>query len=146
MIPSHDLVENGILIVTGSNLWAEQTDRFLAYELKSTIEERFYEQDDIPQVVVLSDLWYLNAEELHRLPMISIGGSSVNAVSAHLVNRLPNALLVEDILLIQMDPCLEDLRACVWGNNYDLTAEALEIFIQKGYLDRFLEAVAARTY
>lgn len=145
MIPDHDLTENGVLVVTGSTLRAEQADRPLAYQLKSAVEQTLVRQNYEPKVVVLSDLWYLNSEALHRLPMISVGGAGVNAASAHLFGRLPNALVIDNVLLIQMDPNLEDLRACVWGTSHKLTVDALEIFISKGYLERFLGAVAARS-
>jgi len=146
VIPDRDLAENGVLIVTGSTLRAERKDRPLAYNLKSDIEDYLDRQDREHCVVVLSDLWYLNAEALHDLPMISIGGTTVNAVSAHLYRRLPNALVIDDALIIQMDPNLEDLRVCFWGNNHQLTTEVLEIFVKKGYLERFLDAAAARSH
>ena len=76
--------------------------------------------------------------------MISIGGPSISAVSAHLFKKLPSVLVMDDYLLIQMDLTLQDLRACVWGDNHDSTGDALDIFIHNGYLERFLQAMAAR--
>jgi len=144
MIPDKQLVEKGILIVTGSTLRAEQADRPLAYSLKQTIENHACSQDCSPKVLVMSDLWYLNSESLHAIPMISIGGPGVNAVAAHLLKRLPNALVVENSLIIQMDLNLRDLRVCIWGANHELTVNALDLFIQKQYLQRFLSAVTER--
>ena len=145
MLPDPELAENSVLIVTGSALRAEQADRPLAYKLKSTIEKILNHQTREHPIVVLSDLWYLNAEALHCLPMISVGGPGVNAVSAHLYRRIPKVLVVDETLLVQMDPNCEDLRACVWGTNHYLTVDAVEIFIKKGYLERFLEAVVVRS-
>jgi len=136
------VLENGLLIVTGSSVRAEDADRPLAYELKDVIERRQDGDRYGRKVVVLSDLWYLNSEQLHRMPLISIGGPKVNAVSSYLLSRLPNVLLVENRLVIQMDMHLRDLRSCVWGVNQELTANAVEIFISRDYLDRFLDAAA----
>jgi len=146
MIPDNNLVENGIIIVTGSTLRAEQMDRPLAYRLKSAIEDILKKQSMECTVVVLSDLWYLNGEALKRLPMVSIGGPGVNAVSANLYRNLPNSLVIDDLLMIQMDPELKDLRVCLWGLDHNLTVDALEIFLQKGYMDRFLQAVTTHLH
>lgn len=144
MIPDDNLIEKGLLIVTGSTLRSEQADRPLAYKLKSSIEELIQSQDRDFTIIVLSDLWYLNAEALQLLPTISVGGPSVNALAAHLYKRLANALVVDNTLLIQMDPHLRDLRASIWGMSHQTTVEALELFISKGYLTRFLDAATAR--
>jgi hypothetical protein len=50
-------------------------------------------------------------------------------------------LNIENVLLIQMD-LNETPRACLWGMDHDHTVEALDTFEQKGYLDRFIEAMA----
>ena len=139
-------MERGILIVTGSCLQAELADRFLAYRLKEFIEKQFDNENIAcpPIVIVLSDLWYLNTESLHELPMISVGSPHVNAVSAHLVNRLPRAVHIEKKLIIQMDLDLRDRRVTIWGCNGTMTGQALQIFTKRGYLARFLEPVLSR--
>ena len=147
MNPESSVLESGVLIVTGSTLRAEQADRPLAYRLQEAILNLLggenSEEFDY-NTIVLSDLWYLNSEPLHHLPMVSIGGPSINAVSAHLSKKLPSVLVVDDTLLIQMDLTLQDLRVCVWGDDHAATVDALNIFIHNGYLERFLQAVAAR--
>ena len=140
----YQLGEDSILIVTGSNLRAEQGDRPLAYQLQNTISGILGQEDHRPEVLVLSDLWYLHSELLHSLPLISIGGPTVNAVSAHLSQRLPTVLIAQNTLIIQMDPSLADLRASVWGVHHERTVNALELFVQRGYLDRLLRAAKAR--
>jgi hypothetical protein len=105
-----------------------------------------HEQEIEPAVMVLSDLWYLAADALHTIPLISVGGPGVNAVSAYLYKKLPKVMVVDDQLLIQMDLHLQDLRASVWGMNHALTVQALELFQDRGYLERFLSAAAARSY
>ena len=146
MIPDQNLSDHGLLIVTGSRLRAEQADRPLAYWLKSAIESRFRHQEMDPEVVVLNDLWYLAADALHAIPVISIGGPGVNALSAYLYRKLPKVMVVDNQLLIQMDLHVADLRAAVWGVNHGKTAQALELFQSRGYLEQFLSAAAARSY
>ncbi len=144
LITDSDLARSGMVIVTGSVIRAEEADRPLAYRLKNTIGQRLDQSDNDFPVIVISDLWYLNSVALQEAPAISIGGPGINAVSAHFFKRIPNALMVDNRLLIQLDPELEDLRACIWGIDHALTVNALELFINKGYLDSFLEAVKAR--
>lgn len=146
VIPDQELTEKGLLIVTGSNLQAERYDRPLAYRLKGIIERQAEEDGREFNVVVLGDLWFLNSEPLQQLPTISVGSPSINAVAAYLMKRLPNALVVENTLMIQMDLHLEDLRVSLWGTNQNLTNNALDIFINRGYLEQFLDAALARRY
>jgi len=146
MIPDQNLSDHGLLIVTGSRLRAEQADRPLAYRLKAAIESYLRRQDIEPEVVVLNDLWYLAADALHEIPVISIGGPGVNALTAYLYKKLPKVMVVDSQLLIQMDLNLSDLRATVWGVNHKTTAQALELFQSRGYLERFLSAAATRSY
>ena len=132
-----------MLIVTGSNLRAEQADRPLAYRLQNALAQSCQEQDYDCNILVISDLWYLGCQILHSRPTIAVGGPGVNAVSAQLCKRLAAALVVDHALMIQMDPTLRDLRACVWGANHELTINAVDLFINNGYLERFLEATLA---
>ena len=68
----------------------------------------------------------------HRPSPVSLAGMKV--------------LVIENSLTIQMDPHFKDLRASIWGTNHELTAEAVNLFIQKNYLEQFLQAVTARQY
>ena len=146
MLPEEHLPPHALLIVTGANLHAEANDRPLAYQLKQQATPRLRRLLNLePAIIVLSDLWYLNSEPLHQQPTISLGQPSVNALSAHLYRQLPNALVIEDQLAIQMDLDLQDLRAALWGADHQLTHQALNLFIDRGYLDRFLTTLAART-
>lgn len=144
IIDEDKLLENGLLIITGSTPRAEQADRPLAYDLKGKIDALFGKRDIECNVVVMGDLWYLNSEPLQKLPMISIGGPGVNAVSAHLYNKLQNYLVIDDTLLIQMDPGLKDLRVSIWGMNHETTVSALEMFVNNKCLERFMDAVIRR--
>ena len=146
MFPDNDTIETGLLIVTGSTLRAEQADRPLAYHLKDVIDKQLVEQSSDLQIVVISDLWYLNSETLQKIPMISIGGPGVNAVAANLYEKLSKTLIVDERLVIQMDLHLQDLRASVWGTNHELTVNAMELFIDRNHLNHFVSAVLARCH
>ena len=109
-MPEIDL-DRLIPIVTGIQLNAELGDRALAYRveeeirrlLQSMVEEPA--EGELPMLVpvVMSDVLFLNSDELQARPVISIGGPGVNALSAMLVNELPTALSIENVLVIQMD-------------------------------------------
>ncbi|MBC7834334.1 MAG: hypothetical protein H7Y88_04435 [Phycisphaerales bacterium] len=150
-------VEELILIVTGAHLRSEVGDRPIAYGLRERmmrwIEGAFGEspagvggsvdpdgeEKSRPRVVVCSDLWYLNDSSLRGQPTVSIGGPGVNALSAYLTDKLPGVLVVDDVLMVQMDPKLEDLTVSVWGIDHDATVTAAEAFTER-YLDGFMEA------
>ena len=140
--------DNTILIVTGSTLRAEQYDRPLAYQMRKEIFKTFTEISALdinpipPDVIVLSDLWYLNSEQLHDLPTISIGGPKSNGVSAFYYNKLDHKLSVNDTVLIQMDPFLQKLKVAVWGQDPLSTQEAIDLFVKQSYLTDFVSAVS----
>jgi hypothetical protein len=144
MLSEHNIGENALLIVTGSTLRAEQADRPLAYELKAKSEEIIGKHNPEFPVIVLSDLWYLNSEPLQKIPVISVGGPGVNAASAYLYKRLPNAFVIDNTLVIQMDMTFADFRASLWGTDHQMTVTALEIFVGRGYLDQYIQAVLHR--
>ncbi|MEX2672654.1 MAG: hypothetical protein WD294_11150 [Phycisphaeraceae bacterium] len=132
-----------LLIVVGAHLKAEAADRPIAYRLQQTLNEYLdvhAEPSDLIVPLVCSDVWYLNNEELHNRPLICIGGPGVNALSAYLYPRLPNALQVDEQLVIQLDPEMLDLRVNIWGMAHGQTASAVELFNRK-YLDAYLQRV-----
>ena len=129
-----------ILVITGATLRAEQMDRPLAYRLRDAIVERLGADSDWSCLVV-SDIWYLNSDELHEVPAISLGGPGVNAVAQYWLKQLPNALAVDNVFLIQLDATQQDHRASLWGMDHETTVEAIETFLEKGYLDHFLTGV-----
>lgn len=133
-----------LLIVTGAHLRAEQCDRPLAYNLLKAIQDQLHhltQSTDWPiEPLVCSDVWYVNHTELHAHPTISIGGPSVNALSAYLYEKLTTALAVEDKLVVQLDVEFGDLRSAVWGVDRQHTAAALDLFNKK-YLVGYVRAV-----
>jgi hypothetical protein len=142
--------DNVILIVVGAHLRAEVGDRPLGYRLRQRMIDWLDantpkdpgDADRARQVVVLSDVWYLNNNELRSRPTVSIGAPGVNALSAFLADKLPSALAVEDVLLVQVDLDFEDIIACCWGVNTAATMSAVDGFCER-YLDAFMRAATA---
>jgi hypothetical protein len=112
-------------------------DRPLAYRVRDQAMRKMRGVVEF-DCVVFSDVWYLNCDELRERPVISIGGPGVNHLSGYLMDRLPVALMVEHVFQIQMDVTLQDRRCAVWGMDHETTVEAVDTFIEKGHLDRFL--------
>ena len=130
-----------ILIVTGAHLSAEVFDRPLAYRLRERILTAIDATDQPAMVVVCSDLWYLNRDALRDLPAVSVGGPTVNAVTAYLADKLPSAFAIDGELVVQGDWERSPLSAC-WGRDAARTAKAVEVFADK-YLEQWLGAAAA---
>lgn len=136
-------------IVVGVQLTAELGDRPLAYRIEQQLKQRLESAlgaavaGELPKLApaVISDVYYLNSEEARSRPVISIGGPGVNALSAQLVNELPTVIAIEDKLVVQMDLEMDDLRVAVWGMNHIETVKAVELFVDRGYLDAFVKGV-----
>lgn len=135
-----------MLIVTGAHVRAESGDRPLAYHLREAMldwRDRNYPDEPLFDVLVVSDVWYLNNEELQSLPVVSIGGPGVNALSANLADKIPSAFVIENVLIVQVDLDFHDRRAVCWGMSHASTVQAVEAFVER-YLDGFLSDVAQR--
>jgi len=142
-----------VWIVVGVQLTAELGDRPLAYRIEQRLKERLdaglgeTPAGVVPPLspAVISDVYYLNSDDAQTRPAISIGGPGVNALSAQLVNELPTVIAIENTLVVQMDLEMNDLRAAIWGMNHVETVKAVELFVDKGYLDAFVRGVIAHT-
>lgn len=149
--PSHQVPEidhsSTLLIVVGAHLRAEMADRPLAYELRDRIDvwqQTHRDKMNVTlQVIVCSDIWYLNNEKLQTCPTISLGGPGVNALSAYFAQNLNQDADQEQQVLIQIDPEFTDLRVCVWGTNHELTVKGVDLFTSQ-YLDGYLRAVVTQ--
>lgn len=116
-------------------------DRPLAYKLREAVRRALAEHGETGyEVIVCSDLWYLNHDELRREPTVSVGGPTRNALGAHLADKVPSALVVEGKLAVQMDVELGELVASCWGIDAGATAGAVDAFIER-YLDEFVGRV-----
>jgi hypothetical protein len=127
-----------ILIVTGSNLRAEQMDRPLAYYLQTQVDLLAKGCPD-RLALVLSDRYYLSHPDLHPLPLISVGGPGVNRLAQKLLKKLPAVFQVEDRFFIQMDPQGQNLRVSIWGMDNPQTKLAVVTFAER-YLPCFTRA------
>jgi hypothetical protein len=141
---THTDLNHLLLIVTGASLRGEAADRALAYRLADEINKRLG-SESLWEPLVISDVLYLNENELSSQPVISVGGPGVNHLSALLFRELPSVMTIDNTLIIQMDIELEDHRCCLWGMNHEQTVEALDLFLARGYLDRFLDGVAQKS-
>ena len=135
-----------VQLVVGSHPRAEVGDRPLCYRMVAEIErwvQRHRDRlDGEIRVEVCTDLWYLNHDDLRRLPTVCLGGPTVNALSAYLAKHLLEDDRTAEVLL-QVDPEFTDLQACVWGADHRRTAYGVDVFIEQ-YLDGYLRAVATQ--
>jgi hypothetical protein len=141
-----------IWIVTGVQLKAELGDRPLAYRIEAEARRLLKEllpppteDDPLPALApcVITDIYYLNNDDLQDRPLISVGGPGVNAVANALLNDVPTAVAIEDSLLIQMDVEMNDLRCSIWGMDHVQTIQAVDLFLAKGYLETYIKGVVA---
>lgn len=95
-----------------------------------------------PQVLVCSDIWWLNNDALRVRPTISIGAPDVNALTAYLADKLPFVYSIEGQLGVQMDLDFVDPWATIWGVSERTTAQAVDAFEQK-YLQIFATGAVA---
>src|SRR4051812_8966898 len=141
-----------IWIVTGVQLNAELGDRPLAYRvekevrkvLRGVLGRRRKGRPPRLSPVVVSDVFYLNSDATQGRPAISVGGPGMNALSALLVNDLPTVASIQDELIVQMDLEFDDLRCAVWGMSHLDTVRALDLFVEKGYLEAFVKGVVGK--
>jgi hypothetical protein len=137
-----------ILVVTGAHLSAELYDRPLAYRLREALIRKLADvgfADPHLQVLVCSDVWYLNQDHLRGLPTISIGAPGVNALAAYWADRLPSVMAVDGKLIIQMSSAESGspVVSC-WGADPTQTASAVESFRER-WLTDFLDAASHAT-
>lgn len=145
-------VDRLVCIVVGVQLRAELGDRPLAYRIEREVRNRLEAAlgkpagGTLPRLspVVLTDVYYLNNEEMQTRPAVSVGGPAMNALSALLVDQLPTAVAIENTLVIQMDLEMKDKRCAVWGMDHLDTVRCVDLFIGKGYLDTFVSGVLAK--
>lgn len=137
-------MERSIVVVCGAHLLAERFDRAHAGRLAGAMEGWLREHgEEGAEVVICTDLWYLNNRELRSRPTASIGAPGVSALGAYLLDKLPTALTVDGVLSVQMDLEFVDVVANLWGSSHEHTGRAVDEFINR-YLDAFMEKAAAR--
>jgi hypothetical protein len=133
-------VNSTVLIVVGSAIPQELNDRPLAYRLAGAIDSRG-DPAAWKRAVVISDLSYESDAVAQSCPTISIGGMAANSVSARFCRVLPAALSVEGKSFIHLDITFRDQRVLLWGKGQEETARAVDLFLEKGYLEKYLRHV-----
>jgi len=136
--------EGAILIVTGSDLRAEQMDRPLAYYLQQCITK---ELGPIGHpIFVVSDCRYLYQSGFDECATISVGGPGVNAVAHSWLRTVPFVFAADDEFYVQMNDAIEEpARASIWGVDHETTKLAIATFVER-FLDEFLLNCHARVH
>jgi hypothetical protein len=130
-----------LLIVTGSDLRAEEMDRPLAYYLKQKLEEQLAsipaeDRAEVDGLLVVADFRWLHEDALQRYPTISVGGPGVNALARQWLEEIPITLAVNEQIYVQIDT--DAGRASVWGMDNAETQAAVGVFLER-YGRRFLD-------
>lgn len=132
--------EHPVVIVTGAHPKAEAHDRPVAYALSERCADWLAQRGSSARdVLVCSDVWYMNDASLRARPTIAVGGPSVNALTAYLADKLESVFVVEDVLIVQADLDFEEMSAACWGVDAPSTDAAVNAFAEK-YLDAFMQA------
>ncbi|MBI4638037.1 MAG: hypothetical protein HY727_17005 [Candidatus Rokubacteria bacterium] len=140
-MPRYFDLRSTVLIVVGHGILPEEEDRPLAYGLKRAVNMRAGGSEGRAGVVV-TDVWIMNNDLAEFFPAISVGGPGVNAFTAQVYEDLPVAFTRDQHVFIQMAD--EGKRAALWGMDQTGTREAVEVFVNDGLLERFLELVWRR--
>jgi len=129
-----------VIIVTGSDIRAEERDRPTAYRLKEEVDARSDGQR-FRRAVVVGDLWYLENRVFQLNPTIAIGGPGVNALAARITSTLPVVWSQGEQAYIQADFEGEQKRVLLWGMNAGATMSAVQAFTSQGYLEDLLRRI-----
>ncbi|MGH7701631.1 MAG: hypothetical protein ACREMO_00920 [Gemmatimonadales bacterium] len=129
-----------VVVVTGSDLRAEERDRPIAYRLKEEIDRRGAGHA-FRRAVVVGDTWFLGNRIFHLNPTIAIGGPGVNGLSQQCFEALPTIWTQDERIFVQADFEAEAKRASLWGVDAAATAEAAVVFIREGFLDELLRRI-----
>ena len=145
MPPDSEIITTRLLpIVVGAHPRSEIADRPLANRLVAAIRQwqrqAIANEDDRLVPMVMTDLWYLNDNELLLQPTITIGEPGSNAASAYYGPRLPKADVVDGQLQVMADLEFLEPSVTMWGVDAYTTRTALDWFINR-HLGNFLESV-----
>lgn len=130
--------EETIVVVVGSDLEPGHPDLRNAERLREEIDARGRGWS-YRRAIVVTDVAWFETELLHHAPVIAVGGPGVNGVSARLAGELPSVWTDGNRVVIQADPSDGPRRATLWGTDRHATGEAVATFIERGWLDEFLD-------
>lgn len=129
-----------VVLVTGSDIRAEERDRPTAYRLKQEID-RLSDGQPFRRAVVVGDAWYLENRIFHLNPTIAIGGPGVNGLAAELTQELPVLWSRDQRAFVQADFDADPKRGLLWGANAESTMVAVETFVSQGFLADLLRRI-----
>ncbi|HWA56149.1 MAG TPA: hypothetical protein VG692_02790 [Gemmatimonadales bacterium] len=129
-----------VVIVTGSDLRAEERDRPTAYRLKQEIDARSDGQA-FRRAVVVGDSWYLENGIFHLNPSIAVGGPGVNGLAAQLAQQVPVTWSQDQRAYVQTDFDGDPKRALLWGMDAESTMTAVQAFVVQGFLEDLLRRI-----
>jgi hypothetical protein len=130
--------EETILIVVASALESGHPDRESADRLRTEIDIRGSGFSYRRAVVIGDEAWFAT-ELFHGAPTIAVGGPGVNAVAGRFAAALPSVWTDGEEVVIQAVLDEGPRQASLWGVNREATAAAVEAFINRGWLEEFLE-------
>lgn len=127
-----------VIVVTATNLEPGHPDSESAKRLGVEIARR---GSGLPyrRAVVVTDADWFETESLDRAPMIGIGGPGANGVTGRFASDLPSVWTDGDRVIIQARLDGRPPQVLLWGMDRFATTEAVEAFLDRGWLDEFLE-------
>lgn len=132
---SHAQEPPRLAIVVGAHPAAEISDRPIAAALAATLANLWTQACGTPpapgQILVITDMWYVNDPSLRTLPTIAIGPPEHNAFTAYLADKLPSVHVIDGQLIVQAEVSFAAPVAACWGISGPLTWRAAEVFISK---------------
>jgi hypothetical protein len=129
-----------VVLVTGSDLRAEERDRPTAYRLKQEID-RLSDGQPFRRAVVVGDGWFLENRVFHLNPTIAVGGPGVNGLAAELAQQIPVLWSRDQRTFVQADFEQDPKRALLWGMDAETTMVAVEAFVSQGFLADLLRRI-----
>lgn len=127
-----------VIVVTADNLEPGHPDLASADRLRTEILNR---GAGLPyrRAVVVSDVDWFESNLLDGAPIIGIGGPGANAVTGRLAGEVPSVWTNGDRVIIQARLDARPPQVLLWGMDRFATSEAVEAFLDRGWLDEFLE-------
>jgi hypothetical protein len=127
-----------ILIVTATDLQAEAPDRLAADRLRQEVDRRGGGHP-YRRAVILGDVAWFETPSFRESPTITIGGPGVNGVANRFGAELPTVWTADQQAVIQAEFTEGVRRVALWGMNAAETANAVQAFVSRGWLEEFLD-------
>jgi hypothetical protein len=132
-----------VIIAIASEAIPQIYDGLIALKLKQEIDKRG-SADDMEFACIVTDTALLGDKRLLECPLISVGGHTVNRVTADFVDKLPTDPVGKGAVRVQHNIEGREKAVALWGDLRADTEEAVDLFISSGLLDRFLSMIWAR--